>query len=238
MRRILVTRPEPGASETAVRLEAAGFEPVRLPLTRIETIASGRIPDPADYDAVAVTSANALRHASPALLESMAGRKSYAVGARTAEAASQAGLSPRVVGDGEVETFARAIVEAEPGGRIVYLCGRVRREPFERILVAGGLQVEAIETYDTLTVDHSSAVLSAATEGNPIWGALVYSAAGARKLADLLAEHQANPVFARMRFFCISQRVADALGLKGGARIDVAERPTEEAMLQLLTSVD
>ncbi|MGB5801993.1 MAG: hypothetical protein WBG88_17980, partial [Mesorhizobium sp.] len=33
-RRVLVTRPEPGAAGTAKRLAALGFEPVLLPLTQ------------------------------------------------------------------------------------------------------------------------------------------------------------------------------------------------------------
>ena len=35
MKRVLVTRPEPGASRTAARLEADGFAPIVLPLTEI-----------------------------------------------------------------------------------------------------------------------------------------------------------------------------------------------------------
>ncbi|TWG97992.1 uroporphyrinogen-III synthase [Mesorhizobium sp. J18] len=238
MRRILVTRPEPGASDTARRLEAAGFEPVKLPLTRIEAIVPERIPDPSDYDVVAVTSANALHHAGTALIGSMAGRRCYAVGTRTAEAASRAGLAVQVAGHGDAETLAKAIVTAEPGGRIAYLCGRVRRDSFERILGENGLRVEAIETYDTLPVDYPSEALSVATDGNPIWGALVYSVAGALGLRELVAAHKADPVFARMRFFCISRRVADALARNGQGPVHIAERPAEEAMLRLLTSVD
>ncbi|RWD19075.1 MAG: uroporphyrinogen-III synthase, partial [Mesorhizobium sp.] len=37
MLRVLVTRPEPGASRTAQRLEEMGFQPILLPLT--ETVA-------------------------------------------------------------------------------------------------------------------------------------------------------------------------------------------------------
>ncbi|TJX45058.1 MAG: uroporphyrinogen-III synthase, partial [Mesorhizobium sp.] len=37
MLRVLVTRPEPGASRTARKLEEMGFEPLLLPLT--ETVA-------------------------------------------------------------------------------------------------------------------------------------------------------------------------------------------------------
>src|SRR5882757_8304646 len=71
MVRVLVTRPEPGASRTAIRLEAQGFQPVLLPLTEtvmlpVETkTISGVV-------AVAVTSANAVRHAPKELIAALA----------------------------------------------------------------------------------------------------------------------------------------------------------------------
>jgi uroporphyrinogen-III synthase len=55
--RILVTRSEPGASETATRLEAAGYEAVVEPLFSIVPI-DATLPD---FDALAFTSANGVR---------------------------------------------------------------------------------------------------------------------------------------------------------------------------------
>ncbi|TIW37543.1 MAG: uroporphyrinogen-III synthase, partial [Mesorhizobium sp.] len=87
MVRVLVTRPEPGASRTAQRLLDQGFQPILLPLT--ETVAL-----PVDADgvannavAVAVTSANAVRHAPKEIIAALAGLPCHAVGKRTAEAA-------------------------------------------------------------------------------------------------------------------------------------------------------
>ena len=61
--RVLVTRPEPGASRTAVKLRAMGFEPVLLPLSETKPLAIPRDPIPESAVAVAITSANAIRHA-------------------------------------------------------------------------------------------------------------------------------------------------------------------------------
>ena len=66
--RILVTRPQPGASRTMRRLQELGFEPLLLPLT--ETVGlpvdAGAAGDNAV--AVAITSANAVRHAPKGLI--------------------------------------------------------------------------------------------------------------------------------------------------------------------------
>ena len=61
MRPVLVLRPEPGAGETAARARALGLEPIVAPLFAVRPIAWAA-PDPAAYDAVMLTSANAARH--------------------------------------------------------------------------------------------------------------------------------------------------------------------------------
>jgi uroporphyrinogen-III synthase len=49
-RRILVTRSEPGASETAARLRAAGFEPIVEPLFAITPVDAELPCPPADKE--------------------------------------------------------------------------------------------------------------------------------------------------------------------------------------------
>ena len=136
-RRVLVTRPEPRASQTAKRLRHMGFLPLMLPLS--ETRALPVVSVPETFDAVAVTSANAIGHASQALLERLAGSRCYVVGQKTAAAAREAGFADIVTGPGDAEALADAIVSAEKcGAAILYLCGRVRLLAFEKSLRAAG----------------------------------------------------------------------------------------------------
>ena len=91
--RILVTRPQPGAAQTAAALCARGHEPIVAPLLQIEILAEVD-PKAADWAAILLTSANAL----PGIVKS-AGRSAwrgmpvFAVGDRTAQAARD-GASP------------------------------------------------------------------------------------------------------------------------------------------------
>ena len=39
-KRVLVTRPDPGASETTRRLESLGFDPIKLPLQETRRVVS------------------------------------------------------------------------------------------------------------------------------------------------------------------------------------------------------
>ena len=57
---MLVTRPEPEASDTAARLAALGIEPVMAPLLRFAVL-DVTLPDAAGFAALAATSANGLR---------------------------------------------------------------------------------------------------------------------------------------------------------------------------------
>ena len=139
-RRVLVTRPEPGASATAERLKAMGFVPVVLPLTRIVPV---RPPEPGPCDAVAVTSANALRHAPEDLIASLAKKPLFAVGDATAEAARQAGFADVRAAAGTAADLAAMMGGAlPPGARILHLAGRDRTEGFGEDLRRLGFAVE------------------------------------------------------------------------------------------------
>src|SRR5687767_7485784 len=92
-RRVLVTRPEPGASETAQRLEALDFMPLKLPLHEIKPLSVNAAVIPTRVAAVAVTSANAIRHAPGELLERLLSVPCFAVGEATATTARAARFS-------------------------------------------------------------------------------------------------------------------------------------------------
>ncbi|WP_292579699.1 uroporphyrinogen-III synthase, partial [Mesorhizobium sp.] len=86
----------------------------------------------ADAVAVAVTSANAVRHAPKALVASLAELPCHAVGKRTAEACRAVGFLSVAEGPGDAEALADAIAGGLAGKAIVYLCGRVRFPVFEQ----------------------------------------------------------------------------------------------------------
>lgn len=231
--RVLVTRPEPGASQTAERLRAAGFLPVALPLSETRSLPVVSVPE--TFDAVAVTSANAIRHASRALLGRLSGSRCYAVGERTAAAARQAGFADLVTGSGGAEALADTIVSTEtPGTVILYLCGRVRLPQFEEGLSAAGYHVHPVEIYDTVGMDHESDTISRLLDQQPVDAVLLYSVKAADAFARLSSRPKLGSLFKGARLFCLSPRVASAIGGRDGRQIHVAAEPNEEALLLLL----
>jgi len=232
MLRVLVTRPEPGASRTARRLQQAGFQPIVLPLT--ETVA---LPVDAEFvpgDAVAVTSANAVRHASNEVIAALAALPCHAVGARTAEAARKKGFFSVLEGSGDAEALADSIAMALPGKAITYLCGRVRFPVFEQRLEAAGVQVRAVETYDTLPVPYSDETILALLSSQPVDAVLLYSAKAAAAMQALTKRPALQEAFEKTMFFALSARIAAAFDDGAGTAIRIAAQPDEEALLALL----
>lgn len=231
---VLVTRPEPGASRTARRLREAGFQPVLLPLTETAALPADAGQVPADALAVAVTSANAVRHASEEIIAALAALPCHAVGKRTAEAARNAGFLSVREGAGDAEALAENMGATFSGKTIVYLCGRVRFPVFEQRLEAAGVRVHAVETYDTSAVRYSDKAVLALISGQPVDAVLLYSAKAAAAMQDLAARPALKGLFEKTRVFALSQRIAAAFGDRAGKAIEIAVTPDEEALLALL----
>src|SRR4051794_9421750 len=124
MRRVVVLRPEPGASETAARARQLGLEPILMPLFDVEPV-RWEAPDPAEFDALLLTSANAIRYGG----EQLTGLRAlpvHAVGEATARAARDAGFDMAMVGERGVDDLLDSL---DPSLRLLHLCGEDRREP-------------------------------------------------------------------------------------------------------------
>ena len=124
MRRVLVLRPEPGASATVERARERGLEAVAVPLFEIEPIA-WEAPDPAAFDGLLLTSANAVRHAG----EQLARLRGLPV-----MPSARRPPRPRAT---RASTLPRAAMTASTGcsdrssrtSSLLHLCGEDRREP-------------------------------------------------------------------------------------------------------------
>ena len=123
MRRLFILRPEPGCGATVARAEALGLDAEAMPLFAVEPLAWDA-PEAGSFDALLLTSANALRHGGEKL-QSLRGLKVLAVGEATATAAREAGFDIRATGEAGVE---RLLDSVEPDLRLLHLCGEDRTE--------------------------------------------------------------------------------------------------------------
>ena len=120
--RVLVTRPQPGASATAARLAALGHEAVVVPLLTLR--ACDWTPPETLPDALLFTSANAVRLGGPELA-TLAAVPVIAVGSATAAAVRAAGFTVALTGDGGIAELIPQIAAAG-FGRILHLAGAER----------------------------------------------------------------------------------------------------------------
>ena len=118
MRKLFILRPEPGGSASAEKARALGLEPVVTPLFEVLPV-KWIAPDPSKYDALLLTSANAVRRAGPKLAQ-LAKLPVLGVGEATAIAARDAGLKVETVGSGNVEDLLATIPSSL---RLLHLAG-------------------------------------------------------------------------------------------------------------------
>jgi uroporphyrinogen-III synthase len=192
-RPIAVLRPEPGNRVTAAAIEATGRKAIRLPLFEARPVAWDA-PEARRYDALILTSANAVRHGGPGLAGLLA-LPVYAVGAVTAEAARREGFRIALTGEaGAEQLLARA--EAAGVARALHLAGR------ERSIEAGGIVA------DVRTVYASETLPIAAAEAAGLAGtvAIVQSARTGARLAEIAPDRSSIALVA------ISRRAAEAAG--------------------------
>jgi uroporphyrinogen-III synthase len=205
--KLLILRPEPGASETAARARAMGLEPLVAPLFAIKGVV-GPAAEAARYDAVLLTSANGARFA-PAGLTAL---PCFAVGERTAAAARAAGFAE--VRAGPCDGAAAAAMMAAAGvKRALHLCGRDHLE-----VEAPGVEIERRVVYAAEPVPNER------FQGPAV--AMIHSARAGVRFAQLVDDKAAFAVAA------ISAAAAAAAG-EGWAAKAVAATPREQALLEL-----
>ena len=235
-RRVLVTRPQPGAGVTAERLTRMGFSPVLLPLTAIEPVTPPPL-DPDDFDAVAVTSVNAVRHAPAGLLAGLREKPLFAVGDAGAQAARDSGFEQVRSAAGSARELAALIGRELPSGaRILHLAGTERTAGFAEALRERGFPVGIAETYRAREISYSTDFLKKIADDGPLWGALALSPRAGALLVELAGRSPMRETLENARFFCISENAAAPLRAVAGGRVSVSREPTEDGVLALLSS--
>lgn len=237
--RLLVTRPEPEAEETAAALRALGHDVLVQPLLDIVFAAPpAGLPEPA---AIVVTSRNGVR--ALAAWPAAAGWRAkpvHAVGAATAAAARAAGFTDVRAGGGDVATLTeRVLAEFPPdGGPILYLAARDRAGALAGTLGARGFDVRTVEAYRAEPAPRLDAAVAAALKAGAIDGALFLSRRTAETFRDLAVAAGLQDRARQIAYFALSEAVAAPLRALSGSGVRVAPRPDADSLLALIGSGD
>ena len=237
---VLVTRPQPDDEATATSLRARGFEVLKAPMLRFEPVPF-RDDGEADYGAVIVTSANALRGIASQLKASpLLALPLFAVGEHTASAARNAGFEKVVSANadgGALRELVLAGVKAKTlkkASPLLYLAGADLARDLAGELGERGFTVVTHTTYRMAAVTDLPREAGDAFAANRIEAVLHFSRRSAR--AFLGATRAAGVEISALSVpqCCISEGVASVVREAGASQVVVAATPDENALLGAL----
>jgi len=234
-RRVLITRPEPGASETASRIAALGLIPIMAPLQGMETL-TARLPPAGQVAAIVLTSRNAIAPIPPGYQNLPA----WVVGDATATRAREAGFTDIHSADGDAVALATLIAgRMRPSDwTLLLVTGQGHGARLSGLLRQGGFRVIRRVVYRARpAADLPPAVattLMAPEPSHPPIAVLFFSAEAARLFGRLLQAAGMEDTIQHCEALAISPAVGVALQRHPWGAIHVAARPNQDAMLALL----
>jgi uroporphyrinogen-III synthase len=212
-RPVIVIRPEPGASATAVQLVAAAVPALIAPLFQVEPV-SWKAPPVEDYDALLLTSANAVRHGGEQLFR-LRHLPCWCVGEVTAAVAREAAFRVSGTGTGN----AMELLSEAPTQRWLWLAG----ERHQSLVAPAGSSLRVIPVYASVHVPPSPDLLTALAAPAII---MVHSAVAGAHLAALVTERH------RHQLVVISKAAANEVGV-GWGNVVIAAHPSDREMVAL-----
>jgi uroporphyrinogen-III synthase len=228
---VLITRPEPGASETAARVQALGMRAILAPMLRIEP-RRGHLPPAGSIAAILATSGNAL----DALPEAYRSTPLYVVGAATGRRATRGGFIQVESADGDAEALAQLVVRlVRPSdGPLLLVSGERQGLHLAATLRARGHAVMRRVTYasvpETRLADPAVVLLRERTPHV----ALFFSAQTAQAYVRVVQRAALARAVETSEAVAIGEAASVALGALPWRRIRVAARPNQDEMLALL----
>jgi uroporphyrinogen-III synthase len=223
---IWVTRAQPGADATAVRVRALGHEPLVVPLLAVRRVEDATV-DLNGVAALAFTSANGVR--AFADLSPDRQLKVFAVGAATAQAARAVGFRRVLSSDGDVAGLSEGIAarRAELKGAVLHPGAAEPAGDLAGTLAVQGVEIRALTLYDTAPVELTEAELARVAAADAV---LLHSPKAAQVLAAILRNHPMEG----LRALCLSKAVMKPFAKLKLAGKAFAPFPLEAALLNLI----
>ncbi len=231
--RVLVTRPQQDALETADTLIARGHQPIVAPLLSINYHAGAEL-DLFGVQAILATSVNGVR----ALSRRLARRDVpvFAVGRQTARTAKEVGFDPVKSADGD----AKALADAVPGwttpekGSLVHVSGTGGNAALAKALGAAGFRIRTEYLYDVGEVHALPAVAHDALTDAGLDAVLLFSPRSARVFAELVVRAGLGGSASGFVVACISAAAASRLESLNVRDVRIAKRPNQRSLLDCL----
>ena len=231
--RILVTRPHEDGVEIAAQLALRGHQALLAPLLE-PRFHTGPLLEEAGSEldgvqAILASSANGIR-----ALKNRTARRDipvYAVGPQTAQEAQASGFCDVRSADGDAKALAVATMGwASRQGVLLHVCADDAPGSLAQMLEEGGFTVRRCPLYSIEPALLLPPDAKAALQDRTLDAVMLFSPRTARIFAGLAHDLPTDGLAA----LCISPATAQALGAMQFARVAVAARPNQQAMLALV----
>lgn len=230
--RVLVFRPLEDAERSAQTLRERGKDPVVAPLFQV--LPTGERPPKGPFDALVLTSANAV----PALENLPKGWRStlpaFCVGTRTADAAGKLGFTAHSARGGRAELLTLILEHMPKGKKLLLVAGRDRHEDLPQQLRDAGHEVTIWTAYEAKAVETLPAVAVEALRDGSADAALHYSPRSAEVFFDLAGKAELAEQARALPQLALSAAIAAPLISAGSDTVLVAEYPEEAALFAAL----
>lgn len=232
---LIVTRPAADAADMSRQLQALGHRVSCAPMLEVRLTGEPLRLD--GIQAIIATSRNALRALAVVPQRDAAiSLPIYVVGPGSSELAREIGFSQITAGAGGAEGLLPRIIAAadRDRGALLYLSGTEVAFDLVPGLESAGLSVRRQVVYDAVT-----AVALPSDVVREIWaqvdtGVILMSPRSAKAFSRLMVEAGLAEAAPKLRYFCLSPKVAEALAGAADWRVSIARNPTAEEMLALV----
>ncbi|TGN78973.1 uroporphyrinogen-III synthase [Bradyrhizobium yuanmingense] len=237
---ILVTRPHPDNAATADSLRTRGHTVLLAPALKLEPVAFQGESE-VSYDAVLVTSANAIRAIAPQLPDlGLLELPLFAVGEHTAAEAREAGFAEVIVAGGDAASLRDKVMQSardkvlKKNSTLLYLAGVDLSRDLGGELGAEGFHVVTQTTYRMAPVKHLPREVCEGFAAHGIEAVLHYSRRSARAFLDAARDEGVEISALAIPHCCLSETVAGVLRDAGASQVLVAATPDETALFDTL----
>lgn len=228
---VLVTRTRPGVYKTAEKIEAMGFSPIIAPLLEIKYLNTAKIPS--DHSVIIFSSANGAR--AFANLTCDRGSRVFCIGATTQDAAIEEGWEVVASSDGGTAEFVDLLKKhvGSKEGMIIHPTNAETGYGVTKLLQQHGYHAEMVHCYNSTRVREWPIEASIALK-KECSVVMFYSAEATVAFLGLSSalEHKER------RMVGLSENVVAGLRARGFKNLWVANKPTDSAMLNVLTLPD
>ena len=227
---VIVTRAEPGASETIRRLDQLGHTALRVPALTLHEQADTALPPSNAISGLVFTSANGVR--TYAARRDDRHQAVWCVGPATAEAAQQEGFSTVHQSSGNALDLAHFIASrsAPTDVPLLHVANAAAAGILRRELEALGFAVQFAPLYEMRPTRHMpSGVLDLIAHGKPAI-ILIHSAKGAQAFASMLEGHGLQIA----ALVAISDPASSPLANLAIDRTFIADVPNEDGLVRAL----